>query len=61
VLGRYSSLFMPCRIAVYTKSDGKTYVSSMKAERMGNMMGGIVAEVMADVDADQKKMLIFLE
>ena len=59
--GRYSSLFMPCRIAVYTKSDGKTYVSSMKAERMGNMMGGIVAEVMADVDADQKKMLIFLE
>ena len=58
--GRYSALLMPCAIAVYTKSDGKTYVSNMKAERMGSMMGGIVAEVMRDVDADQQKMLEFL-
>ena len=49
--GRYSALLMPCAIAVYEKSDGKTYVSNMEAERMGGMMGGIVAEVMADVDA----------
>lgn len=59
--GRYSALLMPCSIAVYTKSDGKTYVSSMKAGQMGAMMGGIVAEVMADVDVDQKKILNFLE
>ncbi len=59
--GRYSALLMPCAIAVYTKSDGQTYVSSMKAGRMGAMMGGIVADVMADVDADQKKILDFLE
>ena len=58
--GRYSALLMPCAIAVYTKSDGKTYVSNMKAGRMGSMMGGVVAEVMQDVDADQKKMLSFL-
>ena len=59
--GRYSALLMPCSIAVYTKSDGKTYVSSMKAGRMGAMMGGIVADVMADVDVDQKKILEFLD
>ncbi len=59
--GRYSALLMPCAIAVYTKSDGKTYVSNMQAGRMGSMMGGIVAEVMQEVDADQKKILEFLQ
>lgn len=58
--GRYSALLMPCSIAVYTKSDGKTYVSNMQAGRMGNMMGGVVAEVMSKVDTDQKKILDFL-
>ena len=58
--GRYSSLLMPCAIAVYNKSDGKVYVSNMKAGKMGGMMGGVVAEVMADVDVDQKRMLEFL-
>jgi uncharacterized protein (DUF302 family) len=59
--GRYSALLMPCAIAVYTKTDGQTYVSNMKAADMGSMMGGVVADVMADVDADQKKILKFLE
>ncbi len=58
--GRYSALLMPCAIAVYTKSDGKTYVSNMQAGKMGSMMGGIVAEVMNEVDIDQKKILEFL-
>ncbi len=59
--GRYVALLMPCAIAVYTKSDGETYVSNMKAGLMGKMMGGIVSEVMQDVDIDQKKILNFLE
>jgi len=58
--GRYSALLMPCAIAVYNKSDGKVYVSNMKAGKMGSMMGGIVGEVMADVDVDQKKILEFM-
>lgn len=58
--GRYSALLMPCSIAVYDKKDGKVYVSNMKAGTMGSMMGGIVAEVMADVDVDQKKILEFM-
>lgn len=58
--GRYSALLMPCAIAVYTKKDGKTYVSNMQAGRMGSMMGGVVSDVMQEVDVDQKKMLEFL-
>lgn len=58
---RYASVLMPCAIAVYTKSDGKTYVTNMKAGLMGKMMGGLVAEVMAEVDIDQKKILEFLD
>ncbi len=59
--GRYAAVLMPCSIAVYTKSDGKTYVASMRAGLMGSMMGGVVADVMEVVDADQKKILAFLE
>ncbi len=59
--GRYAAVFMPCAIAVYSKTDGKTYVSNMKAGIMGSMMGGLVADVMEIVDADQKKILEFLE
>lgn len=59
--GRYAAVLMPCAIAVYTKSDGKTYVTNMKAGRMGSLMGGVVADVMEVVDVDQKKILDFLE
>lgn len=59
--GRYAAVLMPCAIAVYTKSDGNTYVTNMRAGLMGSMMGGIVADVMAEVDVDQKKILDFLE
>lgn len=37
---------MPCRVAIYEKSDGKTYVSAMNTGLMGNMMKGVVPEVM---------------
>lgn len=57
---RFVALLMPCAISVYTKSDGKTYVSSMRAGRMGGMMGGRIAEIMDEVDVDQKKILDFL-
>lgn len=59
--GRYASVFMPCAITVYTKSDGKVYVTNMRAGLMGSMMGGVVAEIMEDVDVDQKNILAFLE
>lgn len=58
---RYAAVMMPCAIAVYEKSDGKTYVTNLKADNMGSMMGGKVSEVMQDVEADQKKILKFLD
>ena len=57
----YVSVMMSCSIAVYQKSDGKTYVSTMNTGLMGRMFGGIVAEVMGgSVAADEKKFTEFL-
>ena len=43
---RIVSSLMPCRIAIYEHSDGKVYVSQMNTGLMGQMMDGIVPEVM---------------
>lgn len=59
--GKYASVLMPCAIAVYQKADGQTYVANMRAGLMGSMMGGVVSEVMQEVDVDQKKILEFLD
>lgn len=57
---RYVSVMMPCTISVYKKSDGKVYVSNVRAAKMGNFMGGLVAEVMQEVGQDQDAFLEFL-
>jgi uncharacterized protein (DUF302 family) len=49
----YVSVMMPCSIAIYDKSDGKTYVSTMNAGLMGRMFGGTVAKVMAGAVASE--------
>jgi len=43
----FVTTMMPCSIAVYEKTDGKTYVSTMNAGLMGRMFGGTVAKVMS--------------
>ena len=43
---RVYSNMMPCRLSVYDKSDGKTYVSRMNIEQFASSMGGIIQEVM---------------
>lgn len=47
----YSSL-MPCRISVYEKEDGKTYLSTMDAKQMSEQIGGLVQKVMAEAYKD---------
>lgn len=42
----YSNL-MPCRISVYEKSDGITYLSLMNAGVMASQIGGVVEEAMS--------------
>lgn len=56
---RFLSILMPCKISVYKKNDGKTYIGNMNAGLMGKMFGPLVGEVMSHVAADQAKFLEF--
>jgi len=51
---RKVSVFMPCTISVYEKSDGKAYVGSTNAELLGMLFGGTVSEVMGGAVADSQ-------
>ncbi len=53
------SVFMPCTISVFEKTDGTTWVAYMNAELLGNMFGGDVAEVMSEVGPDQMSFIDF--
>ena len=50
---------MPCTIAVYEKSDGKTYVSMMNLDLMGKMFGGEVARITVKLAPQMEQMLTF--
>lgn len=56
---RFLSILMPCKISIYKKNDGKTYIGNMNAGLMGRMFGPMVGEVMSHVAADQAKFLEF--
>ncbi|MFE8035155.1 DUF302 domain-containing protein [Thiohalocapsa marina] len=58
---KYVSVMAPCSISVYEKTDGNTYVASMRMGLIGHLMGAEVGRVMADVDADDRQILRFLE
>ncbi|MCB1724785.1 MAG: DUF302 domain-containing protein [Gammaproteobacteria bacterium] len=50
---------MPCTIAVYVKSDGKTYVAMMNLEAMGEMFGGDVKKMTEELAPQMAKMMTF--
>jgi uncharacterized protein (DUF302 family) len=56
---RFLSNLMPCKISVYKKNDGKTYIGMMNAALVGKMFGSMVGEVMGHVAEDQAKFLQF--
>jgi uncharacterized protein (DUF302 family) len=56
---RFLSILMPCKISVYKKNDGKTYIGNMNAGLMGKMFGPMVGDVMGRVAADQAQFLKF--
>lgn len=56
---RFLSILMPCKITVYKKNDGKTYVGTMNAGLMGKMFGPLVGEIMGEVAKDQKNFVKF--
>jgi uncharacterized protein (DUF302 family) len=43
---RIVSPLMPCRVAIYEKSDGNTYISRMDSELMARPFGGVIKDVM---------------
>ena len=43
----FLTVMMPCSISVYEKNDGSVHVSTLNAALMGNMFGGVTADVMA--------------
>jgi uncharacterized protein (DUF302 family) len=50
---------MPCTLAVYQKSDGKTYVAMMNLELMGEMYGGEVLEMSQELAPQMAQMIRF--
>lgn len=55
------SNMMPCRIALYQKSDGKTYYSRMNSSPMAKAMGGVVKEQMTVANDDMEDILKLIE
>ncbi len=45
---RVISSMMPCRISVYQKSNGKTYLSRMNSSLFAKSFGGVIEQVMID-------------
>ncbi|MDO8351063.1 MAG: DUF302 domain-containing protein [Gallionella sp.] len=56
---RFLSILMPCKISVYKKNDGVTYIGMMNAGLMGQMFGPMVGEIMGHVAEDQEKFIQF--
>lgn len=51
---------MPCRVAIYEKSDGKTYVSYMNTGLVGSMMKGVVPQVMKQASRESEEIVAAL-
>lgn len=45
---RIISSMMPCRISVYEKHDGKTYISRMNPSIIASGFGGLIEQVMTE-------------
>ena len=45
---RIISSMMPCRVSIYEKADGKTYISRMNSSMIAAGFGGIAEEVMTE-------------
>lgn len=56
---RFLSNLMPCKISVYKKNDGKTYIGLMNAQLIGSLFGSKVGAIMQQVAADQAKFIVF--
>ena len=51
------SVMMPCTIAVYEKSDGKTYISIMNMGLLGALFGDVVRDITDELAPQMEKMI----
>ena len=54
---RIISPMMPCRVSIYNKSDGKTYISRMNSIAMAQNFDGVIKEVMTDSALEVEEMI----
>lgn len=54
---RHISSMMPCRVAIYKKADGKTYIARMNAGLFSVLLGGNAKAVMGDAGSGSEKIL----
>ncbi len=54
---RVVSPLMPCRVSIYEKSDGNTYISRMNSSLFARPFGGVINEVM-QVAAEETEVII---
>ncbi len=54
---RIISPLMPCRVAIYEKSDGNTYIARMDNEEFARPFGGVIEEVMTTATRDVEEII----
>ena len=54
---RHISAMMPCRVAIYEKNNGKTYVARMNAGLLSKLLGNNVKAVMGEAGQDSEKII----
>jgi uncharacterized protein (DUF302 family) len=58
---KYVSVMAPCSIAVYEKSDGRTYVSAIDMDLMSTLIGGDVGSVLDEIAREDAEIVRFAE
>lgn len=59
---RYLSIIMPCRVAIYEKSNGNTYITLMNSVQMAKMIGGPIEGQIKEIQEEiNNKILPFLK
>ena len=54
---RHIAAMMPCRIAVFEKSDGKTYIARINARMLSKLLGSNAKSVMSEAGAGSEMIL----
>ena len=57
---RIVSPLMPCRVAIYEKSNGNTYISRMDSELLAKPFGGVINDVMQSAASEIEEVLVKL-